>query len=354
MRRLLRSVYKIDPLQDPRWRELLRKHRGASVFHSVEWLQALRNTYRYDPVAYTTSPPNSELTNGILFCRIRSWLTGQRLVSLPFSDHCDPLCNSEEETEFLARYLQSALDHQDWKYLELRPFNGDFSRAGEAVGFHPIQTYLLHRLDLRPRVEQLFSTFDKNSVQRRIRRAERAGLVEKCGRSETLLADFFKLLLLTRRRHRLPPQPYVWFQNLAQSFGDAFEIRTTYKDGTATASILTLRFKDTVYYKHGCSDPKFNNLGGMPFLLWKAIAEAKSTGSTEFDLGRTELDNGGLIAFKNNWVQTPQSLVYWKFPSSSAEIAQNERKLMAVKRVFSIMPDRLLLMAGKMIYPHIG
>jgi len=43
-----------------------------------------------------------------------------------------------------------------------------------------------------------------------------------------------------------------------------------------------------VYYKYGCSDQKFNNLGGTPFLLWKTIAEAKSKGATEFDLGRSE------------------------------------------------------------------
>ena len=51
----------------------------------------------------------------LVFCRIHSWLTGRRLVSLPFSDHCEPLYDSEEELQFLARYLRSAFEHQDWK-----------------------------------------------------------------------------------------------------------------------------------------------------------------------------------------------------------------------------------------------
>src|ERR1700676_4757136 len=79
------SVYEIDPLSDHRWHELLQQHPRASVFHSCAWLDALKQTYEYEPVAYTTTAPGAPLKNGWVFCRIRSWLTGRRLVSLPFS-----------------------------------------------------------------------------------------------------------------------------------------------------------------------------------------------------------------------------------------------------------------------------
>src|SRR5215467_14482639 len=87
------GCYQLDPIKDLRWAALVEKHPHASVFHSVAWLQALRNTYGYEPVVFTTSPPHAELTNAMVFCRIESWLTGRRLVSLPFSDHCEPLCD---------------------------------------------------------------------------------------------------------------------------------------------------------------------------------------------------------------------------------------------------------------------
>jgi hypothetical protein len=32
----------------------------------------------------------------LVFCRVRSWLTGRRSISLPFSDHCEPLVESHE------------------------------------------------------------------------------------------------------------------------------------------------------------------------------------------------------------------------------------------------------------------
>ena len=347
------GVYKIDPLWDCRWQALVDHHPNGSVFHTTAWLEALRKTYGYKPVAFTTSPPTGALTNGLLFCRVQSWLTKPRMVSLPFSDHCEPLCDSEE-MDFLTRYLQCELDHHNWKYLELRPLNERFSEAETTSGFRAVDTYAIHRIDLRLNLHDLFQTLDKNSIRRRVQRAEHAGLVERCGRSEDLLRDFYRLSVLTRRRHRLPPQPYTWFQNLIGCFGDGLEIRSAYKDGAAVASILTLRFRDTTYYKYGSSDAAFHYLGSMPYLLWKAIAEAKTGGATVFDLGRTHPNDTGLMAFKNKWVHEAKPLVYWKFPTSPADATKLEWRVNFAKRLFSYMPDRFLTMAGRLIYPHIG
>ena len=103
------TIYKIDPLSDPRWASLVQKHGEASVFHTPGWLTALRQTYNYLPVVFTTSPPDTDLTNGVLFCPVRSWITGNRLVSLPFSDHCSPLVNNSEELQSILDFLRQDL-----------------------------------------------------------------------------------------------------------------------------------------------------------------------------------------------------------------------------------------------------
>src|SRR5262245_25827296 len=84
-------VHRVDHVRDRRWPEFLKRDSRASVFHSSEWLEALRRTYAYEPTVLTTSAPGEDLVNGLVFCRIRSWLTGTRIVSVPFSDHCEPL-----------------------------------------------------------------------------------------------------------------------------------------------------------------------------------------------------------------------------------------------------------------------
>lgn len=348
------KLFQVEPTTDVRWARLLERYPGASVFHTAAWLQALRLTYGYEPVAFTTSSPTDELKNGLVFCLINSWLTGCRLVSLPFSDHCELLCDSPEDASFLLRTLQATLEHQEWKYLEVRPVNGSFSQICGDIGFQPTSTYFLHVLDLSQDLDGVFRSLDYDSVQRRIKRADRAGLVEKCGRSDDLLKEFYTLFEITRGRHHLPPIPYAWFRNLIQCHNRALEIRLAYKDETPISAILTLQFKDAVYYKYGGSDRRFNRFGATPWLLWRAITAAKEKGTIKFDMGRTEVDNLGLLAFKNHWVSEPKRLVYWKFPDATTFRSVNSWKLKAAKHVFSHMPARLLRIVGKLTYRHIG
>ncbi len=348
------SCYQLDPTNDPRWTDLVERHPRASVFHTVGWLNALKRTYGYEPVAFTTSSPTGDLNSGIVFCRINSWLTGRRLVSLPFSDHCEPLCDSSEEMSFLLRYLQTALDHQEWKYVEVRPVNGIFDEARSGIDFQPTNQYFLHTLDLRPNLNDVFEGLDKDSVQRRILHAERSGLTEKRGSSEELLKDFYNLFVVTRSRHRWPPTPYAWFRNLTQTLNRGIEIHVAYKEETPVASILTLRFRDVLYYKYGCSDTRFNPLGATSWLLWRAISKAKSSGATGFDMGRTEEDHRGLLAFKNHWAPTPKQLVYWNYPAVDKVGSNEDWKTKVAKTLFHYMPKGLLTTTGRLLYRHIG
>src|SRR5580698_9894535 len=104
------GVYELDPLRDQRWADLVERHPRSSVFHSVNWLTALQTVYRYEPVAVTTCPPGVRLTNGLVFCRVNSWLTGRRFVSLPFSDHCEALISNSSELDYLLLHVRRYVD----------------------------------------------------------------------------------------------------------------------------------------------------------------------------------------------------------------------------------------------------
>ena len=104
------EIYEVSPLADPRWPQMLKSHSKTGVFHSMEWLRALQKTYGYEPLAYTSAPPGAPLNNAVVFCRVNSWLTGQRLVSLPFSDHCEPLVNNSVELDDLLLHIKRYVD----------------------------------------------------------------------------------------------------------------------------------------------------------------------------------------------------------------------------------------------------
>jgi lipid II:glycine glycyltransferase (peptidoglycan interpeptide bridge formation enzyme) len=295
-----------------------------------------------------------EITNGLVFCLIDSWLTGRRLVSLPFSDHCDPLVEKSEDLSALVFELKRDWAREGLRSIEMRPLDSDLWSSESATGFRTVGSYYLHKLDLKPDLDHLFHAFHKGSIQSRIRHADREGLSYEEGRSELLLNKFYQLQLLTRRRHLLPPQPREWFHNLVACLGEQLKFRVASKGGQPIASIVTLRYKSCLVYKYGCSDARFHHLGGVAFLLWKAIQEAREQGLEEFDLGRSDCGNSGLIAFKNHWGATRSTLTYFRFPARLSQPASEGFRMQVAKRVFAHVPDGFLTTAGKLLYRHMG
>jgi hypothetical protein len=345
------TLYRIDPLKDQRWSKFLDQHPRASVFHTVAWLEALHETYGYEPVGYTTSAPGDDLQNGLVFCQVDSWITGRRLVSLPFSDHCEPLVDGAADLHEFLKALQRHSAEKKWRYIEIRPLR---SLDLTATLFQRSETYCFHQLDISPTLDAIFRNFHKDSTQRKVRRAEREGLTEEEGRSGPLLDIFYRLQLLTRRRHNLPPQPRTWFRNLVACLGEGLKIRVAFKGAQPIASILTLSYKDTLVYKYGCSDIQFNNLGGMHLLFWKAIQDGKKCGLRIFDLGRSDVDNRGLIVFKDRWGAQRSTLTYARYPEGSSQSSNLGWKMKIVKSICAHAPDSFLTMAGNLFYKHIG
>jgi hypothetical protein len=309
----------------------------------------------------TTSRSGSALENGLVFCWIDSWMTGKRMVSLPFSDHCDLLSGDESEPVDFLPTLDRLLRRENMQYVELRPsLPAGWASHAKHTGFQTVgYSYCIHYLDLRSDLATLFGNFHKDSTQRKIRRAEREKLKYEEGRSAAFIDAFYALMLLTRRRHGLPPQPKKWFVHLAECFGDALKIRIATKDDRPVAAILTLRHKQTVVYKYGCSDARYNNLGGTHLLFWKTIEEAKREGALTLDLGRSEFVNDGLITFKDRWGSTRSTLEYIRLTTGRVSRARfsppgGDWKENVSKRLLSIMPDTVLCTVGDLLYKHIG
>jgi lipid II:glycine glycyltransferase (peptidoglycan interpeptide bridge formation enzyme) len=353
---LRESVYPFDPLADVRWDAFVAKHPRSSVFHSSQWLEALRKTYGYSAIAYTTSAPGEELENAIVLCRVDSWLTGKRLVSLPFSDHCEPLVECREELQTLTAGLEEEMRASKSRYIELRPLTPIKIESRLQLTLTP---YAFHRIDLSPGIETLFKNLHKDSIQRKIMRAQREGLSYEEGRSEPLLDEFYELLTLSRQRHRLPPQPKEWFRNLMECLGDSLKTRIARKDGRAVAAMMTVRYKDTLVYKYGGSDHRYHNLGGMHLLYWTSIQEAKASGLRFFDLGRTDADQAGLITFKKRWGASQSILTYSRFsvsrsPKHVFELSSKRNVKTMARELVAHLPSSVLSVLGRALYKHVG
>lgn len=344
------NVYMLDPLSDPRWPELLSRHPHASIFHTPGWLRALKTTYGFDPVAFTTSA-GARLSDGVVYCYVRSPITGRRLVSLPFSDHCQPLASGEA----LHATLDEVAKRQQrlgLSYVEVRPRIWEPDGAENTFGVS--ERVKLQTIDLRPELPVLYKAMHDSCIRRKIKRAEREGLRYEKGRSDDLLDRFRKLLFLTRRRHRLPPQPAAWFRNLAACLGDSLQVHMLSKDGTPVASIVTLHYGRQIVYKYGCSDAQFNNLGGTPWLFWKVIQQVKEEGAEIFDLGRSDYSDPGLIAFKEHLGASSTELSYYRSPVPVQGSTRDSRIRNWAGNLIAHLPDPLFGATGQLSYRHLG
>lgn len=346
------TVYKLDPLIDSRWPQFVAGHPYASIFHTREWLNVLRLTYGYEPVAFTTCQ-GSDLSNAVVFCKVQSWLTGRRLVSLPFSDHCQPLADVTSLREIL-HYLHQQRERQQLRYIELRPVLSDHIH-GAHDKFARSERFGFHAIDLRSDLETIYKSFHNNCIRRKIKRAEREELLYESGRSDELLRKFHHLLLLTRRRHQLPPQPGSWFHNILHCLGDLVTIHVVSRNAVPVASILTLTYKHGLVYKYGCSDAQFNAMGGTSLLFWKAIQQAKSAGIEEFDLGRSSYEDPGLIAFKQHLGAVSSELTYYRDPPLRPRPIQHRGRISSLPRqALAYLPDPLFAGVGQLLYRHMG
>jgi len=339
------TLHEINPLRDERWADLVERHGDASIFHTPQWLEALRRTYGFDPVALTDAAPGTRLNNALLFCRVNSWMTGRRLVSLPFSDHCEPLVDGPDTLAWMLDTVTS-LAGREGRYVELRPV-----RALPIPAFTAAATFRLHSIDLRPPLAQIFAGFHPSHTRRAIRKAERLGLTCEVGRSP-LLADFYRLHSLTRRKHGVPIQPAVWFRNLVEELGDRVRIHVARLQGRAVAAVMTLSHNKTLVYKYGCSDVAFNRFGATPLLFWTAIQDAKAQGIQEFDLGRSDLSNRGLLAFKEHLGARAVPLTYYRYTDRRQPgLGWNPA---FARQAFALVPKRVQVTVGSRLYRHFG
>lgn len=340
-----------NPLADDQWDSLVAQHPRATVFHRRGWLEALVRTYGYEPFVLTSSPTGRPLKDGIVFCRVSSWITGNRLVSVPFADHCEPLLDCTAAFPPFAEWLRRECNRENYGYVELRPLTA-LDQPSSALQVKC--TFCRHTLDLKPPIEQIFQRLHKDSIQRKIHRAEREKLSYEVGVSDQLVREFYRLLLMTRRRHQLPPQPVTWFKNLVECMGDSIQIRLARKNGTPIAAMVTLRHRSSIVYKYGCSDARFHNLGGMPFLFWRLIEESRASNVDDIDFGRSDLDNESLVTFKDKFGTKRATLKYYCYSGSQPDSVRHHWDSRVIRRLFSVLPDKLLSAVGGVLYKHTG
>jgi hypothetical protein len=347
----------INPITYPGWDEILLSAPDHSFFHSSSWAKVLSESYGYSPTYFTLLEGNKIIAL-IPVMEIKSFLTGKRGVSLPFTDYCDPIILNGVPFPDLFNCIIDYGQKHGWKYLELRGGQKFLSFQHLTLNTHlPCSSaYFGHTLDLAKGEEQILSGL-RDSTQRNIRKAVKEGVKVEVANTLDSVKEFHRLNLMTRKRHGLPPQPLHFFEKVYEHIISkhlGIVVLASYENKVIAGAVF-FHFGEKAVFKFGASDRNFHYLRPNNFVMWEAIKWYRANGFKSICFGRTEPVNIGLRRFKQGWGTEELAISYHKYDLTKDTFVTNNREISTFqKKMFSKMPVPILNIFGSIIYKHMG
>ena len=172
---------------------------------------------------------------------------GNRTVTLPFSDYCDPLVADLDSWRSLTETLLASGDP-----MVVRCLHCDVPLADSRLG---IQACQVARARPRTWSRRLWGGLD-SAPQRAIRHSQRNGVTVRWASDPRDLRTFFDMHLAVRKyKYGMLAQPFAFFENIWRHFvqrGEGYLLLATH-DERVLGGVMLLRWKDTLYYKFNAS-----------------------------------------------------------------------------------------------------
>ncbi len=342
------KVIEIDPITDPRWQELVYKRR-SDIFHSPEWMRGLVETYGFKVQAYILLNDSERPQAGFSFCNLTDD-QGERIVSLPFSDYCDPIVYNQDHWELLlARLMQSGCP------ISMRCLHNEIPLYYDP--FESKKKAKWHEMDLHEDLDSIWKGLKK--IERyTIRKARENGTVVRMASCEEDLRAFFELhLWLRKHKYHMLAQPYLFFERIWHNLIDQHKgiLMLAFHEDKIIGGSMFLEWKDTLYYKFNTSNPEYLRYAPNDLLIWEGIQYAKSKGLSRLDLGLSDWDQEGLLSFKRKYASEEKTITFLQYAPVKEENGNGtpfRRLLPQLTDLFTdeTVPDSVTEKAGDLLY----
>lgn len=298
------------------WDQFVFDHSFGTIYHTSQWKMLINKAYGHSPIYLIIEDDDRRIRAGLPLFKVENKFIRNKLSTLPCAQSCNPLLSNILEyylfEDFIRTYLEDKKNgfyelKTDEKFILLNPASA--SRTSD------YSTYLL---DLCRPLDMILRSFHQSCVQRAIKRAYKSDIKIIYAKSLSDVKKFYHLYLKMRINYGLLPQPYKFFSQMWEimSEKDYIEILLAEYRGRAVSSILILKYKDTVTYEYGATEPGMFYLKPSHLLLWEAIKKAKNQNYKIFDFGRTSNSNSGLAEFKMRWGTSANRLIYYYMPKA--------------------------------------
>jgi hypothetical protein len=296
------NVTLIDPVRDPRWDKFVEKHPFGWITHLSGWKEVLENSFPHMKGYYLALLDNEkdDIKAALPLFEVKSWLTGNRLVSVPFATLCDPLISTHDDMEELLDAAINLSKELRTTYIEVRTFRSAPLIYNDRLANHNF--YKHHYLSLEREPEELKKSFHRSCIRSKITRALNSNLNLKVGNNKSDLLCFYQLYVQTRKRLCLPPMPYRFFEQPWEIFYPGKQIKN-------------------------------------------------------FSFGRTSSFNKTLMDFKNRWGTTVVDLPQFYYPREKNKRLESREESLGyriIQKICKKVPHSTLRFIGDFCYRHLS
>jgi len=287
--------------REQEWNQFLKGCASANFYQRAEWLAINQEALGHD-VFGLVAEDGSGIVGVFPLVRVRSWLFGDILSSMPFVNFGGPAASTPGVEARLVTAARELADELGTDYLEVR--------ADRPMDDWPTST---HKVSMTvPLVEDPDELFESYSRKHRknVRRSYKNDIRVESGGMEWL-DTFFRLMEVGWRALGTPLYHRDYFEAVVRAFPEDVRIFVGFSGDTPIATAFNGGFRGTLEGMWAAFDPKALSLQPNYVLYWEMISWACRAGYREFHLGRSTADSGAQ-GFKAKWGAEPKQL-YWSY-----------------------------------------
>jgi hypothetical protein len=340
------EFFSIAPYDDPAWMSFINNHPESHFFHHPVWSGFLAKCYGYHPFLALVKDSKGQITAGLPFMEISKIGNKRRWVSLPFTDHCQPLFFSRTSLDNLVMNITKESSRQNVQDLELR-------WEIQSPALFQSTEHVLTTTDLSSdpsKVQEKIS----HSDFRKVKLGSKRGITIEKAASLDAMRIFYQLHVETRRRLGVPVQPWRFFRLLFEEVirpGNGF-ISLARQNDEYLAGIVFLHWNKTLVYKFSATSMRGRQMAASYPLTWDGIQWACENGYSLLDWGRSDFSDEGLRDYKKRWASNEKNLIYSKNNEETSTFMHRVKPI--VNSVISRSPLWVCRISGEILYKYFG
>ncbi len=332
-----------------KWNELVNSNLGSAPYHLWEWGEICR-TAGIEPIYIEDG--------GVLpLVFIKSFIFGDRLISMPFADHGGPLASSNENRLDLLRTAIREGKDRNVRSIEIRDVQESHKHIFEKLHFICRSIYVTFELDIARDEDALLAQMRKN-IRNEIHKIERENkLIFKEVSAREDLKLFYPIYLETMRRHGSPQQSLEFFYCLWDELHSVgiFKLFFAIFENREVAAYTVMCYKKKLYHWSSVVTNDFRKLDPQTFLMWELIKWGKRNGYLMIDFGRTRPRTNIYFA-KSGWgaEEMPLTDAFYFYGKKINPPDPESRLFKIASSVWRLLPSFVIKALGPKINSQIG